>query len=47
MTMTIYLVASRKLSYVFANKGRRNSIQYNGTVIYMCVRLQMGFLLII
>jgi hypothetical protein len=39
MTMTIYLVTSHKLSYIFANKERKNSIQYTGTVvyIYMCV----------
>jgi hypothetical protein len=47
MTMTIYLAASHKLSYVFANKERKNSIQYSGTVVYMCVGLQMGFLLVI
>lgn len=47
MTMAIYLVSSHKLSYVFANKERKNSIQYNGTVVCMCAGLQMGLLLII
>jgi hypothetical protein len=45
--MTIYLVASHKLSYVFANKERKNSIQYSGTVVYMYIGLQMVFLLVI